>query len=68
MKILWSREAIEHLASLRAYIAEDDPAAAHRIVLHIIQSVERLIPDNPQIRVSWTGTGHPRTRHCSGDN
>jgi toxin ParE1/3/4 len=49
MNIVWSPEAIEDLASLRAYIAEDDPSAARRAVLHIVQNVERLLPDNPQI-------------------
>jgi toxin ParE1/3/4 len=49
MNIGWSREGLDELASLRAYLAEDDPAAARRIVLHIIQSVERSLPDNPQI-------------------
>ena len=47
MNIVWSPEAIEDLASLRVYIAEDDPAAARRVVLHIIQNVEQLLPDNP---------------------
>jgi toxin ParE1/3/4 len=49
MNIGWSREGLDELASLRAYLAEDDPAAARRIVLHIIQSVERSLPDNAQI-------------------
>ena len=49
MKIAWSPEAIEDLASLRAYIAEDNPAAARQVVLHIIQNVEQLLPDNPNI-------------------
>jgi toxin ParE1/3/4 len=49
MNIAWSPEAIEDLVSLRAYIAEDNPVAARRVVRHIIQSVERLLPDNPQI-------------------
>ena len=49
MNIVWSPEAIEDLALLRAYIAEDDPAAAPRVVLHIIRSIEQLLPDNPQI-------------------
>ena len=49
MKIVWSPEAIEDLVSLRAYIAEDNPAAARRVVLHLIRSVEQLLPDNPQI-------------------
>ena len=35
MNIAWSPEAIEDLASLRAYIAEDNPAAARRVVLDI---------------------------------
>ena len=49
MNIVWSPEAIEDLASLRAYIAEDNPAAARRVVLQIIQNIEQLLPDNPQI-------------------
>jgi toxin ParE1/3/4 len=49
MNIIWSPEAIEDLVSMRDYIAEDDPAAARRVVLHIIRNVEQLLPDNPQI-------------------
>jgi toxin ParE1/3/4 len=49
MNIVWSPEAIEDLVSLRAYITEDDPAAARRVVLHIVQNIEQLLPDNPQI-------------------
>jgi len=40
MNIVWSPEAIEDLASLRAYIAEDNPAAARRTVRHVIESIE----------------------------
>ena len=47
MNIVWSPEAIEDLASLRAYIAEDNPAAVRRVVLD--KNVEQLLPDNPQI-------------------
>ena len=49
MKIAWSPEAIEDLVSLRAYIAEDNPAAARRTVQHLIESIEQLLPDNPRI-------------------
>ena len=49
MKIAWSPEAIEDLVSLRAYIAEDNPAAARRTVQHIVASIEQLLPDNPRI-------------------
>jgi toxin ParE1/3/4 len=51
---IWSPEAIDDLASLRAYIAEDSPAAAQRVVLHILHNVEVLrsehpVPDTPFI-------------------
>jgi toxin ParE1/3/4 len=49
MNILWSPEAIGDLVSLRAYIAEDDPAAARGVVLHIIHNVEQLLPNHPQM-------------------
>ena len=49
MNILWSPEAIEDLNSLRAYIVQDNPSAARGVVLHIMDSVEQLLPNNPQI-------------------
>jgi toxin ParE1/3/4 len=49
MNIIWSPEAIGDLVSLRAYIAEDDPAAARGVVLHIIHNVEQLLPNHPQM-------------------
>ena len=49
MNIIWSPEAIQDLVSLRAYIAEDDAAAARRVVLRIVHDIEQLLPDNPQI-------------------
>ncbi len=49
MNILRLPEAIEDLTSLRSYIAEDDPAAARKLVLHIMHSVQQLLPDNPQM-------------------
>jgi toxin ParE1/3/4 len=49
MILVWSPEAIDDLAALRAYIEQDDPAAARRVVLRIIENVETLLPDNPEI-------------------
>ena len=49
MNILWSPEAIEDLNSLRAYIAQDNPSAARGVILNIMDSVEQLLPDNPQM-------------------
>lgn len=49
MNIVWSPEAIDDLASLRAYIAEDSSAAAQRVVLRILNNNETLLPDNPRI-------------------
>ncbi len=49
MTPLWSPEAIDDLAALRAYIEQDDPAAARRLALHIIHNVEALLPKNPEL-------------------
>jgi toxin ParE1/3/4 len=49
MNILWSPEAVNDLMSLRAYIAAENPAAARKVVLHIMHNIEQLLPDNPQL-------------------
>lgn len=49
MSPVWSPQAIDDLTALRAYIGEDDPAAAQRIALAIIDAVESLLTDNPEI-------------------
>jgi toxin ParE1/3/4 len=49
MRIDWSPEAIEDLASIRTFVAEDNPAAARRLVLQIIDGVELQLPDSPRI-------------------
>jgi toxin ParE1/3/4 len=49
MTLVWSPEAVEDLASLRAYIAADDPAAARRGALHILHNVETLLPRSPEM-------------------
>jgi toxin ParE1/3/4 len=49
MNIVWSPEAIQDLISLRAYIAEESPAGARRIVLRILHNIERLLPDSPHM-------------------
>ena len=49
MKPVWSPEAIDDLVALRAYIADDDNAAAQRIALCIIDTVEKLLSENEDI-------------------
>lgn len=49
MNIFWSPEAIQDVISLRAYVAEDSPAAAQRVVSRILHHVDQLLPDNPHI-------------------
>ena len=49
MTVIWSPEALNDLAALRAYIAKDDPAAALRIALRISHNVETLLPANPRM-------------------
>ena len=58
MNIKWSDEALEDLRSLQADIARDNPAAATKVAMVIIESVENNLPENPQMsrpgRVSGT--------------
>jgi toxin ParE1/3/4 len=49
MTPIWSPEAISDLIALRAYIAKDDPAAAQRVALRIIDAVETLLSENAEI-------------------
>jgi addiction module RelE/StbE family toxin len=42
MKVRWLREALRNLDREAAYIAEDDPQAAHRIVSRIREAVAKL--------------------------
>ncbi|MGC2778558.1 MAG: type II toxin-antitoxin system RelE/ParE family toxin [Bradyrhizobium sp.] len=49
MTPVWSPEAIADLVALRAYIAQDDPAAAQRVALHIIRNVETLLSGHPEM-------------------
>ena len=48
MTPVWSPEAINDLVALRAYIEQDDPAAAQRVALHIVQNIETLLPSPPK--------------------
>jgi toxin ParE1/3/4 len=47
--VQWSPEAIDDLASLRAYVAEHNPAAAKRVVLQILRGVDQLLSNHPEI-------------------
>ena len=49
MTPIWSPEAIADLVALRAYIEQDDPAAAQRVALHIIHNIETLLPNSPEM-------------------
>ncbi len=49
MTPVWSPEAIEDIASLRAFIEQDDPAAAQRVALHIVRNVETLLSQHPEM-------------------
>ena len=49
MTPVWSPEAIDDLATLRAYIEQDDPAAARRVALHIVESIETFLSNHPEM-------------------
>ncbi|MDH3704299.1 MAG: type II toxin-antitoxin system RelE/ParE family toxin [Alphaproteobacteria bacterium] len=48
MNLIWSPEAIDDLASIRQYIAQDDPRAARKVVSAIITLIERQLPQFPR--------------------
>lgn len=58
MNIRWSDEAVDDLRCLDAYVAKDNPAAARKVALMVVEAVETLLPGNPHIgrpgRVSGT--------------
>ena len=52
MTLIWSPESIHDLIALRAHIAEQDPAAANRVALHILYCAEYLLSENPKLGAS----------------
>jgi len=46
---VWTPRALADLAALRGYIAEQDRAAAKRVVLRIAYCVETLLPQSPEM-------------------
>lgn len=49
MNIQWSNEAIDDLQNLHAFIARDNPVAARKMALTIVEVVETELPDNPRM-------------------
>ena len=52
MTVICSLEALFDLADLRDYIAEDNPDAARRVAIAIVQTVDEGLAMNPKL-------GHP---------
>jgi toxin ParE1/3/4 len=52
MTVIWSPEALFDLADPRDFIAEDNPGAARRVAIAIVQTVEAGLATNPKL-------GHP---------
>ena len=49
MRLRWTRRAERDLDEIAAYIGQDSPAAAARVVLELIDQVEKLLPAHPAI-------------------
>ena len=49
MRLRWTRRAERDLDEIAAYIGQDSPAAAARVVLELIDQVEGLLPEQPAI-------------------
>jgi toxin ParE1/3/4 len=58
MTLIWSPEALQDLSDIRAFIGQDNPGAAKKIVARIVTLVSEQLPANPEIgrigRVSGT--------------
>ncbi len=52
--IEFSRQSVDDLRQIRDHIAQDDPVAADRVVLRILQSV-RLFEQFPALGAGWRG-------------
>jgi toxin ParE1/3/4 len=46
---MWSPEAIVDLTDLRDYIARDNPRAVHGVAEIIVDTVERVLHENPEL-------------------
>ena len=49
MRLRWTRLADRDLDEIAAYIGQDSPAAAARVVLELIDQAVTLLPTNPAI-------------------
>lgn len=49
MRLRWTRLAERDLDEIADYIGADNPAAAARVVLEIVDQVETLLPQHPAI-------------------
>ena len=49
MRLRWTRLAERDLDEIAAYIGQDNPAAAARVILELIDQVETLLPAHPAI-------------------
>ncbi len=58
MTPVWSPEAIDDLAALRAYIEQDDPAAAQRVALHTFRTLKHYFLRAPKLGDPAEFRGH----------
>ena len=49
MRLRWTKRADRDLEEIAAYIGQDSPAAAIRVILELIDQAEALLPDHPAI-------------------
>ncbi len=49
MRLFWTRRAIHDLRAIQAFIENNDPAAARKISLRIIDAVETMITEHPHV-------------------
>ena len=67
MTLRWTERAAEHLQMLHAYIAEDNPAAADKLIDRVLEAAERLIefPHNGEAGQSRRNQGACAARNAN---
>jgi addiction module RelE/StbE family toxin len=49
MRVVWTRATLSNLEEIQDYIAQDSPAAAHKVAMVLTERPALLLGDNPMI-------------------
>lgn len=62
MQLVWTREALEQLLEIEAFIARDSPDRAAKFIEQMVDYAEKSLPDNPHLGRVVPEVAHPEIR------